>query len=86
MPSTLSGRQKMIQKHKDFNIFQYIQEHGNGEEFQPEGRPVPTNAPPGSGLKINVLMQRLEAGEDLWNDLDRDDFDNLIAPIKPYRD
>ena len=76
----------MIQRREDYNIFQHIKEHGNGEEFRPEDKPAPTNAPPGSNLKIHVLMKRLEAGEDLWNERDRDDFDNLIAPIKPYRD
>ena len=75
----------MIQRREDYNIFHHIQAHGNGEEFRPEDKPAPTNAAPGSNLKIDVLMKRLEAGEELWNDLDRDDFEGLIAPIKPYR-
>ncbi|MCH2369345.1 MAG: hypothetical protein MK324_02265 [Pirellulales bacterium] len=76
----------MIQKRKEsYNLFEHMLEHGTGNEFQPESKPSPTNAPPGSDYKIDVLMKRLESGEDLWNDRDRDDFEGLIAPIKPSR-
>ena len=74
----------MIQKRKDFrNIFQHIAEHGTAQNFQPKSKPSPTNAPPGSNYKIDILISRLEAGDDLWSDLDRDDFEGLIAAIKP---
>jgi|TARA_X000001036_G_scaffold351498_1_gene332421 hypothetical protein len=86
MPSILCGRREMIQKRDEFyNLFEHMLEHGTGDSFQPEFKPSPTNAPPGSNYKIEVLMKRLESGEDLWNNMDRDDFEGLIAPIKPSR-
>lgn len=76
----------MIQKRDEFyTLFEHMLEHGTGDSFQPEFKPSPTNAPPGSNYKIEVLMKRLESGEDLWNNMDRDDFEGLIAPIKPSR-
>ena len=76
----------MIQKRDEFyNLFEHMLKHGTGDSFQPEFKPSPTNAPPGSNYKIEVLMKRLESGEDLWNNMDRDDFEGLIAPIKPSR-
>ena len=76
----------MIQKREEFhNLFEHMLKHGTGDSFQPESKPSPTNAPPGSNYKIEVLMKRLESGEDLWNNMDRDDFEGLIAPIKPSR-
>ncbi|MBA62124.1 MAG: hypothetical protein CMJ76_07125 [Planctomycetaceae bacterium] len=76
----------MIQKREEhLNIFRHIKEHGTGDEFSPEVQPNPTNAPPGSNRKIEILIKRLESGEDLWNAADRDDFEGLIAPIKPRK-
>jgi len=72
----------MIQKREEhITIFQHIKKHGTGDEFSPEVQPNPTNAPPGSNRKIEILIKRLESGEDLWNPADRVDFEGLTAPI-----
>ena len=76
----------MIKKHEEFNnIFKYLAEHGCETGYSTSFQPNPTNAPPGSKLKIKILMKRLELGQTLWNDLDRNDFDGLTGPIKPSK-
>lgn len=76
----------MIKKNEEFNnIFKYLAEHGCETGYSTSFQPNPTNAPPGSKLKIEILIKRLELGQTLWNDLDRNDFDGLTAAIKPSK-
>ena len=42
--------------------------HGIGFESVPAKEP--TNAPPGSSEKLQVLLQRIESGQSLWHDDD----------------
>jgi len=39
-------------------------------DFEPTKIPLPTGAPPGTQEKVQVLAERLQRGEELWNDND----------------
>ncbi len=57
------------------NLFEAMR-FGCGE-FTPRPCFSPTDAVPGSEEKLAVLSQRVEAGVDLWHQLDRQDCENL---------
>ncbi len=74
----------MISTSCPVNVFDYIKAFGVDEGFKPTKLPTPTAAAPGSIEKMDVLKQRLENGEEMFHHLDRCNYDNLIAAIKPY--
>lgn len=61
-------------------IFEAVARYGEDGDFKPIATPgakknfIPTDAPPGSDEKINVLRQRLEKGLPLWHRCDRKDY------------
>lgn len=61
------------------NVFQYITENRDCEEYEPDpdGEPKPTEAPPGTQEKIDILRKRMENGEPLWHENDRTDYSGL---------
>ena len=75
----------MIKKNDSLTLFEHLRRHGTADSYTPESHPNPTNAAPGSSQKIEVLIKRLELGQDLWNDMDRDDYEGLVAPINPRK-
>ena len=58
------------------NVFEAILKYGHDEDFAPvEGDDFqPTDAPAGSGEKIEALRRRVELGEPLWHAEDRIDY------------
>ena len=75
----------MIKKNDSLTLFEHLRRHGTADSYAPESHPNPTNAAPGSSQKIEVLIKRLELGQDLWNERDRDDYEGLLAPINPRK-
>jgi hypothetical protein len=43
----------------------------------------PTDAPPGSAEKVELLRRRRELGMPLWHPNDRADFGGLIGAVQP---
>lgn len=67
------------------NVFEAILEYGHDEDFVPhesEGF-VATDAPAGSDEKIEILRKRVEMGQPLWHQLDREDYAGLSGAIRP---
>jgi len=52
------------------NLFDAILRYGHDLDFEPLLTPEPTAARPGSREKLQVLIERLESGEDLYVDGD----------------
>jgi hypothetical protein len=67
------------------NVFQAIQERGHDEDFVPAETEefVPTDAPAGSRMKIEVLAERVMRGLPLWHPEDRSDYSGLTGGVKP---
>lgn len=66
-------------------VFEAILKYGHDEDFEPlagEGF-LPTDAPPGTAEKIDVLRQRVELGQPLWHDEDRTDYVGLVGIVRP---
>jgi hypothetical protein len=63
----------------------YIRDNGDDEDFEPEMLPTdqPTDAPPGSLEKIEVLRSRVEIGAPLWHPKDRLDRTDLTGAVPP---
>lgn len=58
---------------KPKNIFEVISAKRSNEDDQFDPAPSkPTKCRPGTKAKIEVMRQRLEDGEELFNDLDKD--------------
>ena len=74
----------MISASSPVNVFDYIKAFGVDDGFHPRKLPAPTETAPGSIEKMDILRQRLENGEEMFHPLDRCNYDNLIAAIKPY--
>ena len=56
----------MIKKNDSLTLFEHLRRHGTADfHMPPESHPNPTNAAPGSSQKIEVLIKRLELGQDL---------------------
>ena len=53
------------------NIFDQIRLHGTDGDFQPEGECKPTMLPPGHAAKIEVMAQRVQNGQPLFNAEDK---------------
>lgn len=54
------------------NVFNVIAMTGDEGPFAPRQCKRPTDAPPGSSAKIVALMKRVERGEELWHEDDKD--------------
>ena len=44
---------------------------------------VATDAPAGSDEKIETLRRRVEMGQPLWHELDREDYAGLSGAVRP---
>ena len=67
------------------NVFEAILEYGHDEDFVPqesEGFSA-TDAPAGSDEKIEILRKRVQMGQPLWHELDREDYAGLSGAIRP---
>ena len=67
------------------NIFTYILVNGGDEGFAPRvtDKFCPTDAPPGSRAKVEVLAQRLRDGLPLWHPEDNTSYDGLTGVTAP---
>jgi hypothetical protein len=65
------------------NIFEAIERFGHDEDFQPQDGPefVPTDAPPGTYAKLDVLIDRVRKGFPLWHPRDRRDLSGIEPSI-----
>lgn len=70
------------------NIFSELLNKQHDEDFHPraDGRDLPTDAPPGSQEKIDVMRRRVEQGYNLWHKDDRVDYTGLTGSIRPRDD
>jgi hypothetical protein len=65
---------------RPITIFEALARYGEEGNFKPVATPaakknfIPTDAPPGSEEKIDILRQRLEKGLPLWHKRDRKDY------------
>lgn len=51
--------------------------------YEPVKDGTPTDAAPGTAEKVELIAKRLRNGEPLFHEDDRDDYDGLVAPVKP---
>ncbi len=67
------------------NVFEAILEYGHDEDFVPNESDEfsATDAPAGSDAKIDTLRKRVEAGQPLWHNLDREDYAGLTGAVRP---
>ncbi|MEM9409679.1 MAG: hypothetical protein AAGA30_01110 [Planctomycetota bacterium] len=67
------------------NVFEAILEYGHDEDFVPyqDESFASTDAPAGSDEKIEILRRRVEAGQPLWHELDREDYAGLSGAVRP---
>lgn len=67
------------------NVFEAILEYGHDEDFVPHETDEfsATDAPAGSDAKIEILRKRVEMGEPLWHELDREDYAGLTGAVRP---
>ncbi|MFN4896629.1 MAG: hypothetical protein ACK5HO_12645 [Pseudomonadota bacterium] len=67
------------------SLQEYMRIFGTDESFEPEVLPTdqPTDAPPGSVEKIEVLRRRVEIGAPLWHPKDRLDYTDLTGAVLP---
>ena len=70
------------------NIFEAMLIWGAEVDYAPDAKTWydPTQAPPGSPEKIEVLRQRAERGLPLWHQDDRRDFTGWHIPVIPRID
>ena len=75
----------MSNNKKITNVFEAILEYGHDEDFVPHADNdfSATNAPAGSDEKIETLRRRVEMGQPLWHDLDREDYAGLTGAVRP---
>jgi len=66
-------------------VFDAILKYGHDEDFDPLAGEdfLPTDAPPGTAEKIDILRKRVELGQPLWHDEDRVDYSGLVATVRP---
>lgn len=57
-------------KATDDSMFGHLLRYGNEGAFETEKVPNPTGAPTGSREKINLIVERLKRGEELFHDGD----------------
>ena len=67
------------------NVFEAILKYGHDEDFAPMENDefAPTNAPAGSGDKIELLRRRVQGGQPLWHEEDRRDYSGLTGAVRP---
>lgn len=51
------------------NVFEHVGYYGRCDTFMPRNPPRPTALPPGPE-RVNVLIKRVEMGQDLWHEKD----------------
>jgi hypothetical protein len=67
---------------KIVNVMDALAQVGHDEDFQDRPASMPTNEPPGSREKIEVMRGRVERGESLWNEMDATDYSMLASGAK----
>ena len=74
-----------INNKKIKNVFEAILEYGHDEDFVPNESDefISTDAPAGSDEKIEILRKRVEAGQPLWHNQDREDYAGLTGAVRP---
>ncbi|MGI9519728.1 MAG: hypothetical protein ACR2NP_21925 [Pirellulaceae bacterium] len=76
----------MPEKHQKINnVFEAILKYGHDEDFVPrdgDGFDC-TDAPAGSDAKIEALRKRVERGQPLWHNADREDYSGLTGAVRP---
>ncbi|MFH1267861.1 MAG: hypothetical protein ABIK89_19260 [Planctomycetota bacterium] len=67
------------------NVFEAILECGHDEDFVPVETEsfLPTDAPAGSRLKLDIMAERIRKGVPLWHAEDRCDYSGLTGAVKP---
>jgi len=67
------------------NVFEAILECGHDEDFVPVETEsfLPTDAPAGSRLKLDIMAERIRKGLPLWHAEDRCDYSGLTGAVKP---
>ena len=67
------------------NVFEAILKYGHDEDFMPTTGTgfKATDAPAGSGDKIEELRRRVALGLPLWHKNDRVDYTGLTGAIRP---
>ena len=58
------------------NVLRWIKLHGDDSRFEPVPASRPTCAQPGTWTKVDVLCERVKAGEELFHPADLNYFDN----------
>ncbi len=78
----------MITTAKPKNVFEALLKLGHDEDFTPLANAsfLPTDAPPGSPEKVEILRKRAELGQPLWHNDDRVDYSGLTGVIEPRYD
>lgn len=61
------------------SVFDAIWVQGHDEDYVPVHQAEPTQAVPGSAAKVEVLRQRLAAGQPLWHPDDRCNHEGLVG-------
>lgn len=67
------------------NVFEAILKYGHDEDFAPkvDHSFMSTQAPAGSREKLEVLAERVRAGQPLWHADDRCDYSGLTGAVRP---
>jgi len=70
---------------KPRTIYEALLLQGHDEDFNPEpcAAFLPTDAPAGSPEKVAILTRRVELGQPLWHDEDRQDYAGMTGAIDP---
>lgn len=66
-------------------IYEALTLQGHDEDFDPDpcAAFLPTDAPAGSPEKVEVLRRRVELGQPLWHQNDRQDYAGLTGAVHP---
>ena len=67
------------------NVFEAILKYGHDEDFAPSADRDfrATQAPAGSREKLEVMAERVRAGQPLWHESDRADYSGLTGAVRP---
>lgn len=67
------------------NVFEAILKYGHDEDFAPNADRDfrSTQAPAGSREKLEVMAERVRAGQPLWHESDRADYSGLTGAVRP---
>lgn len=63
----------------------YLQQHGTDEFYQPQSVTEPTNFPPGTRAKLELLAYRVANGQSLFHKDDAEDYEQTVPGSLPPR-